>query len=144
MGEALYERQVWLPAPPERVFWYLLNPGHVASYDSHLRSWQPREWPPRVGTRTDFEAKLGPVWLSGVSEIVAFDPPTRLALRQVSPPSPFRSRMTWDLMDRDGGALFAYRFEVSSPPGLGWVGGRLLRLFTGHLDAELPALAGRF
>ena len=144
MGETAYEQSVVLPAPPERVFWDLLEPSHVAGYDSHMRSWQPREWPPTVGTRVDFEAKVGPFWLKAGSEFVAFDPPSHLAVRQVSPPSPFRSRLTWDLTDRADGTEFTYRFVLSSPPGFRWLGAWLMGLFTSHLAEEIPALANRY
>lgn len=144
MDDRVYERSVVLPAPPDRVFWDLLEPSHVAGYDSHMRSWQPRDWPPTVGTGVDFEAKVGRLWLTGASEFVSFDPPRHLELRQVSPSSPFRSRLTWTLTDTDTGTEFAYRFVLSSPRGLGWLGARLLRLFTSHLDEELPALANRY
>lgn len=144
MSETVYQQSAILPAPPGQVFWDLLEPSHVAGYDSHMRSWQPREWPPTVGTRVDFEAKVGSMWLKGGSEFVAFDPPGHLELRQVSPPSPFRSRLTWDLADTGDGTEFTYRFVLSSPPGLRWLGARLLGLFTSHLGNELPALANRY
>ena len=48
MSETVYQQSVVLTAPPEQVFWDLLDPSHVAGYDSHMRSWQPREWPPTV------------------------------------------------------------------------------------------------
>jgi hypothetical protein len=144
MNEAVYRQSVILPARQEQVFWDLLEPSHVAGYDSHTRTWQPRQWPPTVGTRVDFEAKMGPMWLKGVSEFVAFDPPGHLEVRQVSPPSPFRSRLTWDLVGIGNETEFTYRFVLSSPAGMGWVGARLLGVFTSHLREELPALANRY
>lgn len=144
MKDHVYEQSVVLPAPAERVFWDLLEPSHVAEYDSHMRTWLPRDWPPAVGTVVDFEARLGRFWLKGASEFVEFDPPHRLALRQVSPPSPLQSRLTWDLAPVTEGVAFTYRFSVRAPRMMDWLGRWLLRVFTEHLDEELPALVSRY
>lgn len=144
MGRSVFTRTVDLPATPDRVFWDLLDPSNVPDYDSRMRSWVPRGLPPGIGTRVDFEAKVGPVWMRAVSEFVSFDAPHHLELRQVSPPTPFRSRLTWDLVPTEGGTSFTYRFELSSPPGLDRLGAWLLGQFTSHLAEDLPALAERY
>lgn len=144
MGDSFIEKIVIIPAEPTRIFWDLLDPANVPTYDSHFQYWIPRVHPPKVGTKVDFKARVGRIWLTAVSEFVEFDPPEHLALRQVSPPSPMRSRLTWNLEPTDEGTRFTYRFELSSPPGTGWLRAWLLRAFTGHLDDELPALADRY
>lgn len=88
MPNIVYERAVLLPAAPEVVFWDLLEPSNVPDYDSRMRSWVPRDFPPEVGTRVDFEARVGPVWAKGVSEFVVFDPPHRLEVQLVKPKTP--------------------------------------------------------
>lgn len=143
VGTHVYAARVVIPASPDVVFWDLLEPAHVPQYDSHFRSWVPRDRPPRVGTRVDFTAKVFGMWSKGTSEFTAFDPPRHLALRLVKPSGPLHSRVTWDLSDTDGGTSFAYRFEITTPRGLGWLAKTLLAQFTSHLDAELPALARR-
>jgi uncharacterized protein YndB with AHSA1/START domain len=144
MAETVLVKQVTLPAAPERIFWDLLDPAAVPEYDSHMRSWQPRELPLREGSRVDYEARVGRRWMKVGAVFTAFDPPRHLAVRQVSPPSPLRSSLTWDLEPFDGGTRFTYRFVVTGPPGTGWIRRRLLAMFTSHLDVELPALADRY
>lgn len=143
-NRAEYERTVELPAPPDVVFWDLLEPEHVPDYDPSIRSWRARAVPPVVGTRIDFVGRFGAFWAKGVSEVTGFEPPGHFAVRLVSPPTPFRSRLTWDLAPRNGGTAFTYRFVLLSPPGLGAVGRRMLGVWTDHLDDALPALAGRY
>lgn len=140
----VYVKRVDLPAAPAVVFWDLLEPENVVEYDSHFRSWVPRERPPRAGTKVDFVAKVFGMWSKGTSEFVAFEAPRHLEVRLVRPPTPLKSRMTWDLADTDIGTSFEYRFEIEAPLGLGWLGRMLLSQFTSHLDAELPALARRY
>ncbi len=140
----VYEKQVDLSAPPEVVFWDLLEPGHVVEYDSHFRSWVPRDQPPRVGTHVDFVAKVFGMWSKGTSEFIVFEAPHRLELRLVRPPSPLESSLTWGLVATDTGTSFAYRFEIDAPLGLGWLSKLLLKQFTSHLDEALPALAQRY
>lgn len=144
MPNSVYERTVRLPARPDVVFWDLLEPGHVADYDSRMRSWIPRDFPPEVGTRVDFESKLGPVWSKGVSEVVGFDPPHHIEVQLVKPKLPIRSTMTWRLIPTEQGTEFTYRFCAETPKGMGWLGQWLVRLATAHLDIELPALVDRY
>jgi len=141
---AIYERSVRLPARPDVVFWDLLEPRNVADYDSRMRSWIPRDYPPEVGTRVDFEAKLGPVWSKGVSEVVGFDPPHHIEVQLMKPQLPVRSTMTWRLIPTEEGTEFTYRFSAAAPRGMGWLGHWLVRLATAHLDTELPALVDRY
>lgn len=140
----MYEKRVDLPAPSDVVFGDLLQPEHVAEYDSHFRSWVPREQPPRVGTKVDFVARVFGVWSKGTSEFVAFSAPHHLELRLVRPSTPLRSSITWDLTDTESGSSLEYRFVIDAPQGLGWLAKLLLRQFTSHLDVELPALAHRY
>ncbi len=144
MPNSVYERAVRLPADPEVVFWDLLEPGNVPDYDSRMRSWMPRDYPPKVGTRVDFEAKLGPMWSKGVSEFAVFDPPHHLEVQLIKPKTPIRFNMTWLLAPTEDGTEFTYRFHTQAPRGLGWLGHRILRLATSHLDIELPAVINRY
>ncbi|MEX2279797.1 MAG: SRPBCC family protein [Acidimicrobiia bacterium] len=144
MTTHVFLKRVDLPAAPDVVFWDLLEPVNVAEYDSHFRSWVPRERPPRLGTKVDFVAKVFGVWSKGASEFVAFEAPHHLELRLVRPPTPLKSLMTWDLVETDTGTSFEYRLEIHTPVGLGWLGQTLLSQFTSHLESELPALARRF
>ncbi|MGD2060582.1 MAG: hypothetical protein PVF87_06945 [Acidimicrobiia bacterium] len=144
MHSVVYERTVRLGAEPEIVFWDLLEPGNVPDYDSRMRSWVPRSFPPSVGTVVDFEAKLGPLWSKGMSEFTAFDPPHHLEVQLVKPKTPLHSTLAWFLSSAEPGTEFTYRFESRTPRGMKWLGEWLVRSATGHLDVELPALANRY
>ncbi|MFP5331916.1 MAG: SRPBCC domain-containing protein [Acidimicrobiia bacterium] len=144
MSESVTVKRVVLHADCQTVFWDLLEPSHVPSYDSRMRRWQPSEFPPTVGTTADFEMKMAGVWMRGRSRFTEFDPPHRLALVQVRPPSPFGFEVEWTLTPHPPGCVFEYRFRASSPLGLGWLGGVLLRTVTSHLEVEIPALATRY
>lgn len=144
MSESETVKRVTLGTDCATVFWDLLEPSHVSSYDSRMRRWNPTEYPPRVGTTVDFEMKVAGMWARGRSRFTDFEPPYRLALVQISPPSPFRFELRWDLTPNDDSCEFEYRFTVRSPLGLGWLGRILLRSATSHLDEDLPALATRY
>lgn len=144
MSESATVKRVTLGTDCATVFWDLLEPSHVSSYDSRMRRWNPAEYPPRVGTEVDFEMRLAGRWTKGRSRFETFDPPHHIVLTQISPPSPFRFEVAWVLKPSDDGCEFEYRFTVTSPPGLGWLGRLLLRSATSHLDDEVPALATRY
>lgn len=140
----VFAKTVQLPTRCEVVFWDLLEPEHVAEYDSRFRSWIPRDQPPRVGTRVDFVAKVFGIWSRGTSEFTSFEPPQRIELELVSPPSPLGSRLGWNLTDSDTGCTFEYQFEIRAPRGLGWLAKSVLGQLTSHLETELPALVERY
>jgi uncharacterized protein YndB with AHSA1/START domain len=144
MPETAAVISVLLRASPEQVFWDLLDPGSVPTYDSHIRDWMPREHPLRVGTLIDYRARVGRLWLRASAKLVAFDPPRHLEAHQVAPPSPFRSRLTWDLEHEDGGTRLTYRLALTGPPLTGLVRRSILGLLTSHLATEVPALADRY
>jgi uncharacterized protein YndB with AHSA1/START domain len=144
MPETASVISVLLPAPPEQVFWDLLDPSSVPTYDSHIQDWTPREHPLKIGTLIDYRARVGRLWLRASAKLVAFDPPSHLEAHQVEPPLPFRSRLTWDLEDEDGGTRLTYRLALTGPPLTGPIRRSMLGLLTSHLATEVPALADRY
>jgi uncharacterized protein YndB with AHSA1/START domain len=144
MPETVAVFTVLLPAPPERVWWDLLDPASVPGYDSHIRDWTPREDPLRVGTRIDYQARVGWLWLRAGAKLVAFDPPRHLEAHQVAPRSPFRSRLTWDLEPVNDGTRLTYRLALTGPPLTGLLRRSMLGLLASHLATEVPALADRY
>lgn len=139
-----FSHAVALPVDAETAFWDLLDPGHVPEYDPDFRSWEPRAWPPVVGTLVDFEARYGRVWAKGTSRFEVVDPPHVAELRLVKPPTPVRSRLVWSFAPTDEGCVFTYRFEASAPPGLGWLARRVLGLATDGMADKLDRLPARF
>lgn len=144
MATTAFTHGVMLPTTCERAFWDLLEPANVPEYDPDFRSWQPREFPPTVGTRVDFEARFGNRWAKGTSEVTLFEPPNRMELRLVSPRTPVASRLSWDLADSSDGCRFTYRFETDAPPGMGWLGRRLLSMATVGMAEKLERLPERY
>jgi len=144
MATERFEHGVSLPVGCEHAFWDLLHPANVPVYDPDFRSWKPRAFPPVVGTRVDFEARMGGRWAKGTSEVTRFEPPHHLELRLVSPPTPVRARLGWAFTDTDDGCRYAYRFEVESPPGLAWLGRRVLAMATNGMSTKLDALPARY
>lgn len=133
-----------IPATPEEVFHNLLAKARDGNLDSSFDYWEPREWPPAVGTHNDFKARLGFVSMRGVSRFAEFDPPTRLSIESVTPAWPFFTRMSWDLRPRGEGTRYTYRMEIDAASGFGWLARSMLRRYDKQMADDIKALAAPF
>lgn len=146
MGNAplTFETTIDLPAPPEKVFWTLLDPEKVPTYDRSFEYWRPEEFPPKVGTQNHFKVRFGPLSMKGTSRFRAFDPPHGMTVESVKPSWPFSIRSHWELVPAGGGTRFTYSWEVDAPTGLGWMANLLAGLYWRRIGRETPGLSVLF
>lgn len=130
-----------IPLSPEEAFWMLLERARAGELDSSFEYWNPRQWPPEVGTHNDFKAKVGSLAMKGVSRFAEFDPPRRLLIESVKPAWPVFTLMSWDLESIESGTRYSYRMEVSAARGAGWAGRLMLSMYDRKLAVDFPRLA---
>ena len=135
---------VGIPAEPDEVFTRLLVNARDGNLDSSFEYWEPREWPPTVGTHNDFEARTGIIAMKGVSRFAEFDPPRRLLIESVRPTWPLFARMSWDLDPVGEGTRHTYRMEIDAASGVGWLARSVLRRYDKQMAKDVKALAALF
>ncbi|HUP17811.1 MAG TPA: SRPBCC family protein [Acidimicrobiia bacterium] len=133
-----------IPAEPNEVFAKLLAKARDGNLDSSFEYWEPRQWPPTVGTHNDFKARMGLISMKGVSRFAEFDPPRRLLIESVKPTFPFFARMSWDLVPVGEGTRYTYRMEINAAYGVGWLARSTLRRYDKQMAKDVNALASLF
>jgi len=133
-----------ISAEPEEVFTTLLANARDGNLDSSFEYWEPREWPPTVGTHNDFKARTGLVSIRGVSRFAEFDPPRRLLIESVKPTFPFFVRMSWDIVPVGEGTRYTYRMEIDAASGVGWLARSMVRRYDTQMAKDVKALAALF
>lgn len=130
-----------IPAFLEQAFWTLLERAREGKLDSSFEYWHPREWPPAVGTHSDFKAKVGLFAMTGVSRFAEFDPPHHLLIESVKPAWPIFTRMSWDLDQIEAGTRYSYRMEVYAARGFGLAARVMLGVYDRRMASDVPRLA---
>ena len=133
-----------IPAVPDEVFDRLLAEARDSNLDSSFEYWEPRQWPPSVGTRNDFKVRLGVISMRGVSRFAEFDPPRSLLIESAKPVWPFFTRMSWDLVPAGRGTRYTYRMEIDAAPGFRWLARSMLQRYDTRIANDVKVLATLF